>query len=267
MYDEAWRYERFISAIEQQLGMPWTGAERTARATLETLAERLDASQAHQLADDLPQQLARWLLDGGPHGQRFDVAEFGRRVAQREGVAEPTAAEHARAVFVALARLVRKDELKQLADALPRDFRLLLGEALRRPRDPSAAELMSIEEFTRRVADRAGSDAAGAVRAIDAVLETLAERLAAGEVEDMIEVLPPELRAPLQRGIERGGRKAIAVSVDEFVERVADREGLSTEQALDHVRAVFSTLRDALPDKEWSDLLSELPRRYQEELM
>jgi hypothetical protein len=30
---------------------------------------------------------------------------------------------------------------------------------------------------------------------------------------------------------------------------------------------VFRTLRDAVPDKEFSDLLHQLPRAYQEELL
>ena len=56
------------------------------------------------------------------------------------------------------------------------------------------------------------------------------------------------------------------MSLDEFVARVAEREGVSREQALDHARAVFTTLREAIPDKEWSDLLTELPRAYTEAL-
>jgi hypothetical protein len=30
---------------------------------------------------------------------------------------------------------------------------------------------------------------------------------------------------------------------------------------------VFATLREAVPDKEWSDLLAQLPRGYQEAML
>ena len=56
------------------------------------------------------------------------------------------------------------------------------------------------------------------------------------------------------------------MSLDEFVVRVAEREGVSIEQALDHAQTVFATLREAIRDKEWSDLPAELPRGYAEAL-
>jgi uncharacterized protein (DUF2267 family) len=51
------------------------------------------------------------------------------------------------------------------------------------------------------------------------------------------------------------------------VHRIEDREGVTYEQALDHARAVFATLREVVPDKEFSDLLRELPRAYSEALL
>ena len=48
--------------------------------------------------------------------------------------------------------------------------------------------------------------------------------------------------------------------------RVAEREGVSTEQALDCAQTVFATLREATADKEWSELLVESPRGYAEAL-
>ena len=99
------------------------------------------------------------------------------------------------------------------------------------------------------------------------MLETLAERIAGGETDDLAEQLPEELRPSLQRGRQRSGGKAQRMSLDEFIARVAEREGVTWEQALEHARAVFATLRETLSDKEFSDLLSELPRGYQEALL
>jgi uncharacterized protein (DUF2267 family) len=99
------------------------------------------------------------------------------------------------------------------------------------------------------------------------VLETLAERIAGGEVDDLAGYLPDRLRLPLERGKQSSGGKARGMSLDEFVGRVADREDASWEDALEHARAVFATLREALPDKEWSDVVAELPRAYSEALL
>jgi uncharacterized protein (DUF2267 family) len=85
-------------------------------------------------------------------------------------------------------------------------------------------------------------------------------------VDDLAVSLPEELRPPLERGRDRTGGKAQRMSLDEFIHRVAEREGVSAEAALDHAQAVFTTLRDVIPDKEWSDLLAELPRGYGEVL-
>jgi uncharacterized protein (DUF2267 family) len=263
-HDEAWRYERFITTIQQRAGISWEKAERAARATLETLAERISSGAARDLARDLPHDVGEWLRSAPADAERFDVVEFIRRVAEREEVDVETAENHARAVFVALARLVRGSEITDLLAELPKDYEPLLAEAVRSRRDPSAPEALPYEVFIERVEGRAGLDRAGAERATAAVLWTLAERLAGGEVDDLIEALPEELRPALERG---KSRKAQRLSLDEFVARVAEREGVSTEEALDHAQAVFTTLREALPDREFSDVLAELPRGYYEALL
>jgi uncharacterized protein (DUF2267 family) len=264
-YDDSWRYERFITTIQQRAGISWQKAERAAQATLETLSERISAGAARDLARDLPSDVARWLEPRGD-AEPFDPIEFVRRVAEREGTDPATAEEHARAVFIALARLVRGDELAKLTAELPKDYTTLLREAEQGRRDPAAPEPLPFDVILDRVEGRAGLDRYGAERALEAVLETLAERIAGGEVDDIAASLPQELRPPLERGRERTGGKAQRMSLDEFISRVAEREGVSTEDALDHAQAVFVTLREVIPDKEWSELLAELPRGYAEAL-
>ena len=266
-YDQVWRYERFITTIEQRAGIGWDKAERAARATLETLAERISGGQARDLASELPQDVRGWLLSGGGDAEPLDAREFVRRVAEREGVDTDTAERHTRAVMVALARLVRHDEVADLLAELPADYQPLFGDAAQLTRDPSAPEVMEPDEFIDRVSGLSGLDPAGADRAANAVLETLAERIAGGEVDDLAEALPPTLRPALERGKSLSGGKAQRISLDEFIGRIAEREGASWEDALDHARAVFATLREALPDKEWSDILAQLPRGYHEALL
>lgn len=267
-YGDEYRYERFITTIQQKAGISWDKAERAAQATLETLAERISFGEARDLAEDLPHEVATWLLSAAGDAEAFDAEQFIRRVAAREDVDTDTAEKHVRAVLIALARLVRKHEIRDLISELPSDYDRLIRDAVKRSApgaDPP--EVMPVDELIDRVEGRAGLDRAAAHRATEAVLETLAERIAGGEVDDIAENLPAPLRDSLERGKERTGGKAQRMSLDEFVARVAEREGVTWEEALDHAHAVFTTLREALPDKEISDLLAELPRGYSEALL
>ena len=60
-FDDTWRYERFITTIQQRAGISWSKAERAAEATLATLAERISSGAARDLARELPGGVARWL--------------------------------------------------------------------------------------------------------------------------------------------------------------------------------------------------------------
>jgi uncharacterized protein (DUF2267 family) len=265
-FDDDYRYERFIVTIQQRAGISWEKAERAARAVLETLGERIAFGEANDLARDLPGDTRDWIRGPGGDADRFDAADFVRRVAEREGVDEETAERHIRAVFVAIARAVPHRELDQLVAELGRDYLPLLSDAQSRRRDPAPPEAVPEEDFIRRVADYAGLRHEDAPRAAAAVLEALGERIAGGEVDDLASYLPGALTEPLQRGNERTHGKAKRMSREEFIDRVAELEGVDYREVPDHIRAVFRALREAVPAKEWSDLLAELPRDYQEAL-
>src|SRR6266540_1799946 len=87
----------------------------------------------------------------------------------------PTAERYAAVVFAALAQAVSDKEYADLTAVLPNDFGALL------PRGPDTG-IVPAERFLARVAERAGLNPDAARRATDAVLEVLAERIAAGEV-------------------------------------------------------------------------------------
>ncbi len=251
----SYEYDQFLTIVQRKAGISGERAEAAARATLETLAERLSAGEARDIAAQLPPELAPYLPPRGD-AEGFDVEEFLRRVAEREGVRVPTAEEHARAVFAALRRVVDPDEIEDLAAELPKDFAPLVSEA-----EGRFYELLPAETFYQRVADRAGLPVDHAPLAADAVLETLAERIAGGEVADLIAQLPPELHPALRRGADRT-RHAVRMSVDDFVQRVAEREGISPELAREHVRAVFETLRETIDHREFLDVTAQLPAEY-----
>jgi uncharacterized protein (DUF2267 family) len=247
-------HDRFIGFVQEVTGLERGAAERATSAVLETLAERLSVGKARDLAEQLPPEVAPWLgTDRG--AEPFDAEEFVRRVAKREGVDRKTAERHVRAVLLALSRSVTTEEFDDMVAELPKSFAPLL------PRGEHV-ELMPAEEFFRRVAERAGLDADAAAGATSAVLETLAERIAGGEVRDMIDQLPPELHGPLRRGGALSDGAARRMSLEEFVRRVAEREGVVPAEAHEHARAVLATLREAVTPKEWLDMTAQLPDEY-----
>jgi uncharacterized protein (DUF2267 family) len=259
-------YEGFIATVQRAAQIPGEEAERAACATLRTLSERLSAGETEDVAGRLPDQL-RSCLSGGGERTAFHAAEFLRRVAERAGVDEPAARRDARAVFSTLFRAVGPEEFADVRAELPDDFDPLLDDALRDASTLTTAETearagISADQFLERVADRLDVDRERARRASDAVLEVLAIRLSGGHVSELGARLPPELRPALQRGLSDSGLQATALSLDDFLRAIARREDTSMDAAAGDVRAVLTTLREAVGEREFEDTASQLPGEY-----
>ncbi|MFD6314690.1 DUF2267 domain-containing protein [Streptomyces nigra] len=114
---------------------------------------------------------------------------------------------------------------------------------------------MDEREFVRTVAERTGLGREEAADLTRATLETLAHRLSPGEARDLIIELPEGLADAVRRGttdrIERFGHT-------DSVQRVAQRTMLKEEEADRGVRTVLSVLREAISEKEFTDLMSQL---------
>ena len=250
-------YASFLSTVEQVGGLTRDDAERAVEATLRTLAERITRGEARDIALFLPKEVRRFLTDTPEEAERFGVDEFYRRVAEREGVDRRAAAAHARAVFVALGVAVAPGELRDMASQLPGEYEPLLQAAgvgrRRATREPYDVVL--------RVAELAGLDRGQARKATEAVLETLAVRISDGEVEDLMQEIPRNLHPALERGL-RESREARRMSAEEFLDHIAEREGVTREQALEHARAVFAALREIVTGKELADTAAQLPKEY-----
>lgn len=117
---------------------------------------------------------------------------------------------------------------------------------------------MQYDDFVGTVQSKARLPSRGdAVKAIEATLATLGERLAGGEAEDLAAQLPSELAVFLQ-----GGTATQAFSVDEFFERVAAREEADLPDAAYHARAVIAVLQEAVTTGEVDDVLAQFPESY-----
>jgi uncharacterized protein (DUF2267 family) len=259
------RYDRFIELVSDKASLSLPEAELAVHAVIETVAEHLSDDERLDLAGRLPKAL-RPLLEEPGVGEQLRYAAFLHRVAEREGIivethdrlALKTAERHTRAVFEVMRLVLQLDEVDEIAQRLPEEARSLLQGPKRQRRPVIAAET-----FIDRVANAARFDRERALRATEAVLETLGERLAAGEVDDLEALLPGELRPALELGKLHTGGKASRFDLDEFVGRVAERAGeTSRDESLDDARFVFRTLRESLPLQELDDILAELPREY-----
>ncbi|MBA8825984.1 uncharacterized protein (DUF2267 family) [Saccharopolyspora lacisalsi] len=121
---------------------------------------------------------------------------------------------------------------------------------------------MKYEEFLKGVGQRGGpTDREHADAASKMVLSAIGQRLAGQEPRELASQLPPELQDPL---VQHTGSAEIGDDLDDFLRRVADREGRGCppEKALEHSRAVLSTMASFVTEGELQDMRSQLPAGY-----
>jgi uncharacterized protein (DUF2267 family) len=117
---------------------------------------------------------------------------------------------------------------------------------------------MRYGEFIDLVQDRAHLNSWGeALKAIEATLKTLGERLTDEEAAHLAEQLPPAI-----------GRFLTVVdtnkdfNLDIFYEQVSRRESIGQPISREHARAVISVLEEAVSPNELQDVLNQLPGEY-----
>lgn len=120
---------------------------------------------------------------------------------------------------------------------------------------------MDFDDFTGQVQHRARlSDTAQALQATRSTLSTLAERLDEGAATNVAGQLPREVKDYLT-----GHGAAQQFGLDEFYERVAQKEGVERPEAVHHARAVLSVVDEAAPGvlaKERQQLTGDFDRLF-----
>lgn len=125
------QHDTLIGQVQSRARLPSRGeAERTVRATLETLGERLPEGLTDNLASVLPREIGEHLrrtelLGGVGTGERFDRNEFITRVAERSGADRQQAAYRARVVLEVIEEASSGRLMDRVRDALPDDLRAL----------------------------------------------------------------------------------------------------------------------------------------------
>ena len=119
---------------------------------------------------------------------------------------------------------------------------------------------MKGEQFiaeVRNLAELANDEEAE--KATRATLETLRERLAGNEPSNLAAQLPPKVASYVE-----GSGSAEPFSVDEFYDRVAQKEGVDHDEAVKHARAVATVVQTAVTGGEVDDVRSQLSDDYGE---
>lgn len=117
---------------------------------------------------------------------------------------------------------------------------------------------MNTAEFIKQVQSRASLDSRdAAMKATQATLEALGQRLFGGEPSDLAAQLPRELA-----GCLRQGPKSEAFDLSEFYRRISRKEGIEIEEASAHARAVIEVLCEAVTQGEIDDIRSQLPEDF-----
>jgi uncharacterized protein (DUF2267 family) len=118
------QYDDFLALVQEHAGLnSRTRALDITRATLETLAERIDADTADNVASQLPPGIARFLRNRtGGAGERFPVDEFVRRVADRADIESDEAIRELRIVLQSLTEAVTEGQVNHLWAELPGEY-------------------------------------------------------------------------------------------------------------------------------------------------
>jgi uncharacterized protein (DUF2267 family) len=116
------------------------------------------------------------------------------------------------------------------------------------------------KEFLESVTVRGRLSPEQAERLIEATLTVLADRISAGEAEDLAAQLPKGIRDWLVSKEE----PAQKFDLEEFIRRVSERAAVDLYTGTRGVRAVLSTIRRAATTGEFEDVLAQLPKEFTE---
>lgn len=114
--------DQFIGAVATRCGASAEQAAAVTRATLTTLAERIDGGEARDLADQLPEALRAYAFGPAEAAEAFGLDEFVARVGGRADVDAAAARDGVTAVFDVLRDAVDPAAYAQAVAQLPASY-------------------------------------------------------------------------------------------------------------------------------------------------
>ncbi|HEX9353679.1 MAG TPA: DUF2267 domain-containing protein [Streptosporangiaceae bacterium] len=122
---------------------------------------------------------------------------------------------------------------------------------------------MGRSELARAVAERAGLSREESADLTRAVLEAFAGQLSSGEARRLAAELPGMVAEPWPLS-PRHRTGAHPVPVDEFIDQVSGRTGLTAEETRTGTGALLAVLAERLGEDGYRHLTGQLPRAYAE---
>jgi uncharacterized protein (DUF2267 family) len=241
------KYKDIVAKTGQRANIPDKRADAVVRATVQALGEQASSRQFHDLVEQLPRELKQIAPDIPGGMTQRSVEDFAARVGDLSGVDASEARDDIQAAVATLAETVSYEQLEDLLAEFPPDFLDLLPTGQRRPNEA---------EFLDRVRQAAGfASMDEAASAIGATLSTLADRITAGQAQDIAVYLPAEFRGHLAGSPE----PATAFDREIFLDRIATAGQTDRATAERYARAVLTAVRETVPQREYADLLDQLP--------
>lgn len=223
-------------------------AEQVVHATLEELGENVSPGEARAIAEHLPTAQAESLRVEEPRSPKPEpVSDFLDNVSEKAGIAREKVLTKVRAVIAALTEVVGEAELGNAHEQLPPEY----GRIFKVGEEPVT------EAFVEELAHHDPFESVDEARvAAEAVLESLGERIARGEAEDIQAYLQGDAEDWI---VSRTSVNPEDWGVDEFVSRVAEHADVDEETAEQYIDAVFEALRDVVPERELEAAGTQLP--------
>ncbi|OKI49027.1 hypothetical protein A6A27_35770 [Micromonospora sp. CB01531] len=113
---------QFIGLVAKRTGTSSQQATALVRATLTTLAERIDGGEGRDLAGQLPEGLRPYAFAPTETAERFGLDVFLQRVSGRAEVDPERAKDGATAVFDALRQALPPEAYDDVVSQLPAEF-------------------------------------------------------------------------------------------------------------------------------------------------
>ncbi|MDT5170330.1 MAG: hypothetical protein QOD02_3665 [Mycobacterium sp.] len=119
------QYDQLIALVAERAGLFKGDAIDLTRATLATLADRIDGGAVRDLAAQLPGPLQDALLPTTEEAEAFSFEEFINRVAERTRRKSIVSESAVAAVMATLRDAVTPGEFDDILSQLPKDFQRL----------------------------------------------------------------------------------------------------------------------------------------------
>jgi uncharacterized protein (DUF2267 family) len=190
----------------------------------------------------------------------IDYAGFVATVQERGEVPREEAEQVSCVTLRTLSERITQGEAEDLAERLPAELRSCVDT-------DHAPEKFHVDEFLRRVAERAGVDSSHAEHDVGAVLVALYRAVGPDEFRDMRAQLPKDFDPLLDEAVRQAPSGAFdapepdgRMAADQFLGRVAERAGIDRDRAERATAAVLEELAIRVSGGQIEDLERRLPR-------